>query len=426
MTFLHSHILSLCQAVKQRLRQWTRPNNHTLILNTALDLTRSKPELVLENALLRQQLIILQRQTKRPKLTWRDRSLIVLLASKLRQWKEALIIVKPDTVLRWHRELFRRSWKRKSRSQAKQGRPLLTEDLVPLIKRMAAVRAARENGTWGAERIRGELLKLGGRVSKSTIQRYIEERGSRSSNQTWATFLHLQPRQPNLGLRLPANLRHLLPHDIRLRHHRAGIAAHRPFRRDEESHRPVDGPAIARGDAFWRRIAFRDPRQRQQVWRVVRIRRLRYRGAEDTLPRTQGERGLASHAECERFIGSLRRECLDHFIILNERHLHRIVKECETYFNTARRHQGIDQRIPRQTERPEPLESPPDNGKLSSQPVLNGLHHIYSWVGAQSAGRSQAQRPTHKQQPGLRLPADRAGSTCQASSKCPRNWPQIV
>jgi hypothetical protein len=189
MGFLHSHIVSVCQAVKQRLRQWTRPDNHTLILNTALDLTRSKLELVLENAPLRQQLIILQRQTKRPKLTWRDRSLIVLLASELRGWKEALIIVKPDTVLRWHRELFRRFWKRKSKSQAKQGRPLLTEDLVALIKQMAAVRAARENATWGAERIRGELLKLGVRVSKSTIQRYIEERGSRSSNQTWATFL---------------------------------------------------------------------------------------------------------------------------------------------------------------------------------------------------------------------------------------------
>ncbi len=67
MTFLDSHILSLCQAVKQRLRQWTGPDNHTLVLNTGLDLTRSKPELVLEDALLRQQLIILQRQTKRPK-----------------------------------------------------------------------------------------------------------------------------------------------------------------------------------------------------------------------------------------------------------------------------------------------------------------------------------------------------------------------
>ncbi len=98
----------------------------------------------------------------------------------------------------------------------------------------------------------------------------------------------------------------------------------------------------------------------------------------------------------------------------------------ETCFNTARRHQGVDQRILCQTERPEPLESPPDNGKLSSQPVLNGLPHIYSWVGAQSAGPSQAQRPNNEEQPGLRLPADRADSMCQASSNCPRNRPQIV
>jgi hypothetical protein len=139
-----------------------------LALNTVLDLTRSKSELVLENALLRQQLIVLQRQTKRPKLTWKDRSLIVLLSSKLRAWKDALIIVQPDTVLRWHRELFKRFWERKSKPKQKQGRPPLADNLVALIKRIA-----KENLTWGAERIRGELLKLGIRISKSTIQKYM-------------------------------------------------------------------------------------------------------------------------------------------------------------------------------------------------------------------------------------------------------------
>ena len=104
-------------------------------------------------------------------------------------------------------------------------------------------------------------------------------------------------------------------------------------------------------------------------------------------------RAPRANAYCERFIGSLRRECLDHVIILNERHMHRIVKEYATYFNTDRPHQGINQRIPGQSVRPEPLESPPGNGKLVSRPVLNGLHHTYSWVGAQSVGHSQAQRP---------------------------------
>ena len=134
--FAHS-IGSLWQAVNRWLRQWTKPINDTLVLYTALDLTRSKSELVLENALLRQQLIVLRRQAQRPKLSWRDRSLIVLLASRLRSWKQALLIVQPDTVLRWHRDLFRRVWKRRSRSKQKRGRPPLAGEVVALIKQLA-------------------------------------------------------------------------------------------------------------------------------------------------------------------------------------------------------------------------------------------------------------------------------------------------
>ncbi|MBN1979521.1 MAG: hypothetical protein JW918_19160 [Anaerolineae bacterium] len=108
-----------------------------MVLSTALDITRSRLELILENALLRQQLIVLKRQSKRPKLTWRDRALFVLLVSKIRTWKNALVIVQPDTVLRWHRELFRWVWKRRSRSKGKRGRPPLTGEIIALIKRMA-------------------------------------------------------------------------------------------------------------------------------------------------------------------------------------------------------------------------------------------------------------------------------------------------
>ena len=163
-SFIRQSIGALFQAVKQRIRRWTKPDNHTLVLNAAGDLTRSKSELMLENALLRQQLIVLQRQVKRPKLTWRDRALFVLLASKLRSWKETLLIAQPDTLLRWHRELFRRIWRRKSKPEEKRGRKPLTEEDVALIKRLA-----KENRSWGAGRIRGELLKLGTTASKSTI-----------------------------------------------------------------------------------------------------------------------------------------------------------------------------------------------------------------------------------------------------------------
>ena len=100
MNFLRQSAHALCQAVKQLLRRWTKPDNHAPVPNAALDLARSKSELMLENALLRQQLIVLQRQVKRPTLTWRNRALFVLLASKLRSSKETLLIVQPDTLLR--------------------------------------------------------------------------------------------------------------------------------------------------------------------------------------------------------------------------------------------------------------------------------------------------------------------------------------
>jgi putative transposase len=110
--FFVQSIGSLWRAVKRRFRQWTKPVDNTLVLSSILAVTRSKSELVLENALLRQQLIVLRRQIKRPKLSWRNRTLIILLASKLRFWKQALVIVQPDTVLRWHRDLFRQVWRR--------------------------------------------------------------------------------------------------------------------------------------------------------------------------------------------------------------------------------------------------------------------------------------------------------------------------
>ena len=184
-SFILQRLGSIRQVIKRSLRHLTKPDNHSLALNAALDVARSKSELVLENVLLRQQLAVLQRQFQRLKLSWRDRALIVLLASKLRSWKQALIIVQPDTVLRWHRHLFRRIWRHKTKSERKPGRPPLTDQVVTLIKQMA-----EKNRTWGAKRIRGELLKLGLRVSKSAIQKYMREvRTSLPSKRNWSTFL---------------------------------------------------------------------------------------------------------------------------------------------------------------------------------------------------------------------------------------------
>jgi putative transposase len=163
--------------------RWTRLPQSSVALGCAFDLTRSKPELRLENALLRQQLVVLDRHVKRPHLTRKDRFSLLLLASRLPSWRQALVIVKPDTLLRWHRQGFKLFWRLKSR--ARQGRPPLGQDLVRLIQQMA-----RENPSWGAERIRGELFKLGIPVAKDTIRTYLRRaRPSRSPSQAWNTFL---------------------------------------------------------------------------------------------------------------------------------------------------------------------------------------------------------------------------------------------
>ncbi|SRR6266699_1427839 len=141
----------LVLGLRARFLRWTRPLTSCLPLQTLADLGRSKAELVAENALLRQQLIILGRQVKRPACTKTDRLLLVLLARMLRTWKQTIFIVRPETLLRWHRELFRLFWKRRSKAPAHK--PKVAVETIALIREMA-----KENRLWGAERIRGELL----------------------------------------------------------------------------------------------------------------------------------------------------------------------------------------------------------------------------------------------------------------------------
>ncbi len=166
-TFLKrlTHICFL--SFHHRFVVWTKPCNTSLILGTVTDLARSKSELVAENALLRQQLIILRRQVKRPTCAKTDRLILVLLARSSRAWKQAVYIVQPETLLHWHRQGFRLFWKYKSR--AASSKPKIPAETVVLIKEMAA-----QNRLWGAERIRGELRKLGIRVSKRTIQKGVQ------------------------------------------------------------------------------------------------------------------------------------------------------------------------------------------------------------------------------------------------------------
>ncbi|HEY8597597.1 MAG TPA: hypothetical protein VIL85_04145, partial [Thermomicrobiales bacterium] len=129
---------------------WARPIAVAHAAGTGGDLARSRTQLLAENALLRQQLLVLHRNVKRPAMTPMDRAFMVLLASRVPTWRQALLLVQPETLLRWHRTGFRALWRRKSRPGP--GRPPLPAQTVAMIRRMAA-----ENPLWGAERIRGEL-----------------------------------------------------------------------------------------------------------------------------------------------------------------------------------------------------------------------------------------------------------------------------
>jgi putative transposase len=182
---------SLVSPAPSRARQLASANlPHTssstptaLVRGALTDLTYTKAELIVENALLRHQLGLLQRQVKRPQLNRRVRFWLLVLASRIHNWKDALLIIQPKTLLRWHRAGFRLFWQWKS--NAKLMPPALATETITLIQQMAS-----ENLTRGAERIRGELLKLEIRVAKRTIQKYL--RGVRqvsAPTQAWRTLL---------------------------------------------------------------------------------------------------------------------------------------------------------------------------------------------------------------------------------------------
>ena len=170
------------RAVQRGLLAWTRPATEPVIGGAVGDLTRSKAALIAENAFLRQQLVVLARQVGRPVLTPVDRLRLVLLARLVRGWRAALLLVQPDTLLRWHRQGFRLVWRAKSRGASK--RPQVSAETVATIQRLAT-----ENRLWGAERIRGELLKLGIRVGKRTVQRHMRGTAAAASG-----------TRPDLGL----------------------------------------------------------------------------------------------------------------------------------------------------------------------------------------------------------------------------------
>ena len=351
-------------SIQQHFVDWTKPATTSLQLGTVTDLARNKSELIAENALLRQQLIILRRQVKRPVFKKTDRILLVLLARAVRTWKQALFIVQPETLLKWHRQGFRLFWKYKSRATAPK--PKISEETVALIKEMAM-----NNRLWGAERIRGELLKLGIHVCKRTIQKYMRHvRSPRRGGQTWATFLQNHAKDMWACDFLQVTdlfFRSLFAFFIIDLHSRKVIYV---------------GVTRSPTDAWTAQQLREATPYGQSPNYLIRDRDNKFGSCFARVAATSGIKMLKTpyhapraNAICERFLGSVRRECLDHLFIFQEKQLHRVLRAYVQYFNQARPHQGIKQHIPEQYGEP----IPPDHegGKILSFPVLGGLHHDY-------------------------------------------------
>jgi len=353
--------------LRVRFIDWIKPLSPSLPLGTLADLARTKSELVAENALLRQQLIILKRQVKRPAYTKTDRILLVLLARAVRAWKQTLFLIQPETLLRWHREAFRLFWRH--RSKAISHKPRVSAETIALIREMAT-----ENRLWGAERIRGELLKLGMHVCKRTIQKYIRQvRILPPRGQKWATFL---------------------------RNHAADIWAcdflqvtdlfFRPlfaFFIIELKSRKVIHVGVTRSPTDpWVAQQLREATPYGQAPKyLIRDNDSKFGPCFARVATTSAIEILKTpfhapraNAICERYLRSVRQECLDHLLIFREKQLQRVLNQYVVYFNRARPHQGIKQQIPELPVSSAPLHN--QREKVIAVPVLGGLHHDYRKV----------------------------------------------
>ena len=319
---------------------------------------KSRSRLEAENAALRHQLIILCRQRHiRVGLTNNDRWFFIQMYRWFPSVLKVLTVVRPETLVRWHRAGFRSYWRWKSRSRG--GRPQIETDLRALIRRMSI-----ENPLWGAPRIHGELLKLGFAVAQSSVARYMVKRRGPPS-QGWVTFLRNHaPDIAAMDLFVVPTIGFNLLY---------GFVIVRLGRRDLVWIDVTTNPTaewIARQitEAFpWNEAPRYLVRDRDQIYGDVVMRRICAMGIRDKpiAPASPWQNGFA-----ERLIGSIRRECVDHFIVLNEANLCRILQTYARYYNNIRTHRSLDKDAPvsRSVQR---------IGSINSHAILGGLHHHY-------------------------------------------------
>ncbi len=326
---------------------------------------RKTSQLMLENIALRHQLSVLQRTTKRPRFRKRDKLFWIMVYRLFKEWKDSLVIVRPETVIKWHREGFRQFWKFKSKA-TKTGRNRISSEIRKLVLKMANM-----NIYWGAPRIHGELMRLGIVISERTVSSIIRHR-TKPPSQTWKTFLknHMDCSAAIDFFTVQTLTCKILYVLVVLSHDRRKVlhfnATYHPTaewtRRQIVEAFPWDTTSKYlfrdRGSSFGSNV-FRNQVKNLGIAEVI-----------------SAYRSPWQNPYVERFIGSIRRECLDNMIIFSRSHLKRILSEYFEYYHLDRTHYSLEKDTP--IERPVE-HKPDDSSKIIAIPRFNGLHHRYEW-----------------------------------------------
>jgi putative transposase len=321
---------------------------------------RSRASLHLEHLALRHQLAVYQQTVDRPRLRSTDRLFWAWLSRLWSGWQEALAFVQPRTVIAWQRKHFRDHWRRLSQ-RGKPGRPTIAQEVRTLIRDMW-----QANPTWGSPRIVGELRKLGIEVAKSTVETY-RVRPQKPPSPTWKAVLtnHMQDLVALDFLVVPT-VRHTLLFVLVILAHDRRRVVH--FNITE--HPTAQWTAQQVVDAFpWDEAPRYLLRDRDRVYSASFRQRVQHMWIEEIViaPRSPWQNPYV-----ERLIGSIRRECLDHVIVLHERHLRRLLTSYIQYYHHWRTHRALamDCPVPRPVQRL-------DVGSITEVPEVGGLHHHY-------------------------------------------------
>ncbi|MCK4303718.1 MAG: integrase core domain-containing protein [Candidatus Eisenbacteria sp.] len=326
---------------------------------------RSRASLQMENLALRHQLGVLKRTCPRPRIRARDRILWSLLSRIWSSWRESLVIVQPATVIAWRRRRFREYWTRLSRA-GKPGRPAVPREVRDLIRRMSVA-----NPLWGAPHIVGELRKIGIDLAKSTVEKYMGRR-RKPPSLTWRAFLNNHVRDiVAIDFFVVSTVRNrILFVFLILAHERRRI-----LHFNVTANPTAEWTAQQIVEAFpWDDAPRYLLRDRDGIYGAYFRRRVKNMGIEQVVI---AARSPWQNPYIERLIGTIRRECLDHVIVFNDRHLKRVLSCYLTYYHRWRTHQSLDMDSPERR----PVHSA-DGGRVTEVSEVGGLHHHYERAAA--------------------------------------------